>query len=368
LWVPVYPIELRSYLELSKDEEEHALALHRASIVIDASIVPFIHYVGEDIWIDDVLRGGVTATNATVCMQRTLSEAMRELSEYHDWIEKHGEKALLVRKASDIERAKREGKHGVIFGPQNSSFLEGNTRFLDVAWDWGVRIIQISYSDRNEAADGCSERTDAGLSNFGVALIEAMNRRGVLIDLSHVGDRSTMEAIELSKDPVAFTHVCPRTTTPMELSPYATWAGGESFLEFARRRGRTDEALQACAEKGGVIGITPFFAKKAGPTTLTDDTLDQIDYAVDLVGVDHIGFGSDLDFRNSVTRAAYIHKYPDRIDWTYHTPMPKEWSYGWLEHMPNFTKGLVARGYSDAEVKKILGLNFLNLFRRVWGE
>ncbi|MFQ6052840.1 MAG: dipeptidase [Candidatus Bathyarchaeia archaeon] len=258
----------RSYLDLSRDEEEHALALHRDSIVIDASIVPFIHYVGEDIWIDDVLRGGVTATNATVCMQRTMGEALRELSEYHDWIEKHGEKALLVRRASDIEKAKEEGRHGIVFGPQNSSFLEGDTRFLDVAWEWGVRIIQICYSERNEAADGCSERTDAGLSNFGVELIEAMNRKGVLVDLSHVGDRSTMEAIDVSRDPVAFTHVCPRATTPLEDSPYALWAG-EWFKEFARRRGRTDEALQACAEKGGVIGITPFFAKKAGPSKTT---------------------------------------------------------------------------------------------------
>jgi len=382
---------LRSYVDLSKDEEEHALALHGESIIIDASIVPFIDYVGEDIWIDDVLKGGVTATNATVCMQRNLSDATHELAEYHGWVEKHGEKALLVLKASDIEKAKSEGKHGVIFGPQNSSFLEGNIRFLEVAWNLGIRIIQICYSDRNEAADGCSERTDAGLSNFGVALVEAMNERGMLIDLSHVGDRSTMEAIEMSRDPVAFTHVCPRASTPQDDSPYAVWASaqgetpyglrgkvqgeaplnpktGKWFNEFARRRGKTDEALQACAEKGGVISITPFFAKRAGPSTLTDDTLDQVDYAVDLVGVDHVGFGSDLDFRNSVTRTAYIHKYPDHIDRTYHTPMTEEWGYGWLEHMPNFTKGLVSRGYSDAEAKKILGLNFLRLFRRVWEE
>jgi len=356
---------LKSYLDLSRDEEEHALALHRESIVIDASIVAFIDPVGEDIWLEDVLKGGVTATNATVCMQRTLSEALREVLGYHDWAEKKG-KAMIVRGASDIERAKREGRHGVVLGPQDSSFLEGNVRFLEAAWDWGIRIIQICYSTRNEAADGCSERTDVGLSNFGVALVEAMNRKGMLIDLSHVGDRSTMEAIELSKDPVSFTHVCPRASTPMELSPYAVWAGGKSFLEFAMRRGRTDEALQACAEKGGVVGVTPFFAKRAGPSTLTDDLLDQVDYTVDLIGSGHVGFGSDLDFRNSVTRGAYIWKHPDRVDVTYHTPMDRTWGYGWLEHMPNFTKGLVARGYSDQEIEGILGGNFLRLFRRVW--
>ena len=96
--------------------------------------------------------------------------------------------------------------------------------------------------------------------------------------------------------------------------------------------------------------------------------MDQIDYTVDLVGADCVGFGSDLDFRNSVYRLAYIHRYPERIDVTYHTPMDKSWGYGWLEYMPNFTKGLVARGYSDTEIKKILGTNYLRLFRKVWGK
>ncbi len=366
-------IELsRSYLDLSEDEVEHALALHKESVVIDSSIVPFIDYVGEDIWLEDVLRGGVTATNATVCMQRTMSEALRELSEYRVWAEKKANRALIVRKASDIEKAKIEGKHGIVFGPQDSSFLEGNIGFLETAWDWGIRIIQICYNSRNEAADGCTERCDAGLSNFGVKLVEAMNQRGMLVDLSHVGDTSTMEAIEASKDPVCFTHVLPRESTPEELSPYATWASRESsltgqFVRYAKARGRTDEALQACAEKGGVIGLTPYFAKKAGPSTLTDDLMDQVDYTVDLVGADRVGFGSDLDFRNSVTRGAYIWKHPDRIDVTYHTPMDKTWGYGWLEHMPNFTKGLVARGYSDQEIRGILGDNWVKLFRKVWG-
>ncbi len=348
------------------------MALHRESVVIDASIVAFIDYVGEDIWLDDVLKGGVTATNATVCMGRTFNGALRELAGYHDWAEKKGDNALIVHKASDIERAKREGKHALIFGPQNSSFLEGSLRFLKVAREWGIRIIQLTYNARNEAGDGCMERCDAGLSNFGVSLVQEMNKRGVLIDLSHTGDRSIMDAIEFSKDPVSFTHVLPRSSTPEEMGGYAEWARKVSpyghFKRYSKARGITDEALQACAEKGGVIGVTPFFAKKAGPSTLTDDLMDQIDYTIDLVGADHIGFGSDLDFRNSVTRGAYIWKHPDRIDVDYFTPMDKAWGYGWLENMPNFTRGLVARGYSDDEIKGMLGGNFLRLFRKVWGE
>jgi membrane dipeptidase len=363
---------LRSYLDLSKDEVDHALAIHRESIVIDASIVPFINYVGEDMWIDDVLRGGITAGNATVCMQRSFADAMREIIEYNDWAEKKHDKALLVRKASDIERAKREGKHGIIFGPQDSSFIERNLEVLRIAHYMWLRIMQLTYNLRNEAGDGCVERCDAGLSNFGVGLVEEMNRLGILIDLSHTGDRSSMEAIEMSRDPVSFTHVLPRESTPREMGGYAEWVTRMNmwgdFGKYSLQRAKTDEALQACAKKGGVIGITPFFSKKKGPSTLTDDLMDQIDYVVELVGVDHVGFGSDLEFPNSVTRGCYIWKYPDRIDRTYYTPMDKSWGYGWLEHMPNFTKGLVARGYSDAEIRKILGLNFVNLFKRVWRE
>jgi len=296
----------RSYTELSGDEKTHAHALHRDSVVIDASIVAFINYVGEDIWIDDVLKGGLTASNATVCMGRAFNEALTELGDYHDWTEKK-EKALIANQASDIEKAKKEGRHAIILGPQDSSFLEGNLRFLKVAQDWGVRIIQLTYNTRNLAGDGCTERCDAGLSNYGISLVEEMNRHGVLIDLSHTGDTSVMEAIEASRDPVCFTHAIPRSTTP----------------------------------------------KKMG--------------GVDLVGSSNVGFGSDLDFRNSVTRAAHIWKHPDRIDVDYFTPMDASWGYGWLEHMPNLTMGLVARGYSDQEARGILGGNFLRLFKKVWG-
>jgi membrane dipeptidase len=326
--------------------------------------------VGEDIWIDDVLKGGLTASNATVCMGRIFNEALTELGGYHDWAEKN-KKALIAMKASDIEKAKKEEKHAIIFGPQDSRFLEGNLRFLKTARDWGIRIIQLTYNYRNDAGDGCKEISDAGLSVFGIKLVEEMNRLGVLIDLSHTGDASVMETIELSKDPVTFTHVIPRSTTPKKAGGYATWMSsgpyGE-FIEYSFQRGKTDEALRACAEKGGVIGVTPYFAKKAGDTTLTDDLMDQIDATIELVGVDHVGFGSDLDFRNSVTRGAYIWKHPEYIDVNYFTPMDKSWGYGWLEHMPNLTKGLVARGYSDQEIKGILGKNFLKLFRKVWGQ
>ena len=362
----------RSYLDLSRDEKDHALALHSESVVIDSSVVAVIDYVTENMWLDDVLKGGLTATNLTVCMQRSFTEALKELMEHSRWAEKNSGRVIVVRKAADIERAKKEGKHGIMYGPQDSMFLERSVDLMDVAYDHGLRAMQLTYNYQNEVGAGCRERKDPGLSIFGEKVVQRMNELGVLIDLSHTGDRTCWDAIEQSKDPVSFTHIIPRRSAPERPGGYAEWANRStglwgSFVEYSRQRGKPDDMMQACAEKGGVIGVTPFFAKKAGKSTITDDTLDQLDETVDIVGVDHAGFGSDLEFPNSITRAAFIYKNPSRIDVDYFTPMDKTWGYGWLEHMPNFTMGLVARGYSDQEVKKILGLNFVKLFKRVWG-
>jgi membrane dipeptidase len=360
----------RSFKDITKDEAAHAMALHKEAIVVDASLVAFTDYVAEDIWVDDMLAGGITASNATVAMQHNLGEALREMKTYHNWAKSTEGKALIAMSAADIMKAKKEGKHAVIFGPQDSQFLEGTIDFLKIAYEYGIRIIQLTYNYRNSAGDGCSENKQAGLSNYGRNLVEEMNKQGVLIDLSHTGDPSTDDAIEHSKDPVSFTHTIPRDNLHKELSDWAKWNNKYTFYggwnDYAVRRSKTDEQIQACAEKGGVIGITPFFAKKAGDSTLTDDIIDQIDYTANLVGAKHVGFGSDVDFNSTMDRMAYMTKYPENVDKTWFAALDKDWAYGWMEHMPNITKGLVARGYSDPEVKGIIGENFFRLFKKVW--
>jgi membrane dipeptidase len=335
-------------------------------------VVAVIEYVAENMWLKDVLTGGLTATNLTVCMGRSFTNALQELIEHNHWAKKNSDKVLVVKKASDIIKAKKEGKHGIMYGPQNSMFLERDVDLLEIAHQHGLRAMQLTYNWQNEVGTGCREKKDAGLSTFGEAVVEKMNELGILIDLSHTGDQTCWDAIEMSKDPVSFTHIIPRRSAPEKPGGYAEWSNRStslwgSFVEYSRQRGKPDDMMQACVEKGGVIGVTPFFAKKAGPSNITDDLLDQVDETVDIVGVDQVGFGSDLEFPNSVTRGCFIWKNPDRIDVDYFTPMDKTWGYGWLEHMPNFTMGLVARGYSDQDVKKILGENWVKLFKHVWG-
>lgn len=364
---------MRSYLDLSKDERDHALALHEESIVIDSSVVAVIEYVAENMWLNDVLKGGLTATNLTVCMGRSFTKALQELIEHNHWAKKNSDKVLVIKKASDIIKAKKEGKHGIMYGPQDSMFLERDVDLLEVAYQHGLRAMQLTYNWQNEVGTGCREKKDAGLSIFGESVVEKMNELGILIDLSHTGDQTCWDAIEMSKDPVSFTHIIPRRSAPEKPGGYAEWSNRStnlwgSFVKYSKQRGKPDDMMHACVEKGGVIGVTPFFVKKAGPSNITDDLLDQVDETVDIVGVNNVGFGSDLEFPNSVTRGCFIWKNPDRIDVDYFTPMDKTWGYGWLEHMPNFTMGLVARGYSDRDIKKILGDNWVKLFKRVWGE
>ena len=185
----------RSYLDLNKDEVSHALALHKESIVIDSSVVAVIDYVAENMWLNDVIKGGLTATNLTVCMQRNFTSALKQLIQYKLWAKKHRDRVLLVRKASDIEQAKREGKHGIMFGPQDSMFIERNLNLLEVAHDHGLRVMQLTYNWQNDVGAGCMEKKDSGLSLFGESLVEKMNTLGILIDLSHTADQTCWDTI-----------------------------------------------------------------------------------------------------------------------------------------------------------------------------
>ncbi len=133
---------MRSYLDLSKDEVAHAMALHKESYVVDASLVAYLDYVGEDIWVDDMIRGGLTASNATVAMQNSLTEALNELNQYHSWAEKTKDKALIVRKAEDIKKAKREGKHSHLW-PTRQQLPRGEPQFPEDS-------LRLGYS-RNSA-------------------------------------------------------------------------------------------------------------------------------------------------------------------------------------------------------------------------
>lgn len=362
--------ETDQLFDLSDSEERQAARLHEESIVVDGC-VPTTAYLSDDEYRDHLRRGGVTAANVTAASRVAYSEATRKVQRIRRLVEEHGDKYRLAESASDIRAAADEDRTAITLAFQDTMpiistdrmILEDQLEFLGAFDRLGVRVVQLTYNSLNYVGAGCCERVDPGLSHFGRDLVDEMNRRGILVDLSHCGDRTTKEAIEHSSDPVVFTHAGAR-----ELS--------------ALTRNKTDEQIAAVADGGGLIAISVFPPTvKSHPEThevqeaTVHDVLDHVDHVVDVVGVDHVAFGSDmsdeaLDSGKTPPYAAYRNFRPEfpeaygRGPVDRYEPFPR----GLERHtkLKNLTRGLVARGYSDDEIRKILGENFLRVFDAVW--
>jgi membrane dipeptidase len=261
------------------------------------------------------------------------------------------ERFLRVDSAADFERARTSGKVGILVGVQNSEHFR-RPQDVDLFHGLGQRVSQLTYNARNRIGDGSTERTNAGLSDFGVAIVERMNTMGMAVDVSHSGDQTTLDACALSKKPVLFTHSNCRALAP------------------GHPRCKTDEAIRAMAKSGGVMGITGvrMFVKADEPTTI-EHMLDHYDHVRKLVGAQHLGIGSDIDLDgyddmpaedNKRLRAAYKGSYGfrDKLD-IEGADHPKR--------MYDVTEGLIRRKYSDDEIRGVLGGNFKRVLSEIWG-
>lgn len=255
----------------------------------------------------------------------------------------------LVRDAADLDRAKRQGKAAVIMGLQDSDHFR-SAKDVEKFYRLGQRCSQLTYNSQNLIGSGCTDRVDGGLSDYGVEIVKAMNSAGMLVDTSHCGDRTTLDAIAASPVPIAITHSNCRAINN-------------------HPRTKTDEAIKALGAKGGVMGITGVrnFVKGGEPTTIAD-VVDHIDHVRKLIGIDHIGIGTDADLygydkmapdQYTMLKASYKGSYGfrDKID-------IEEFS-GPLK-MYNLTEELVRRGYGDADIRAVLGGNFRRLLGATW--
>jgi len=251
------------------------------------------------------------------------------------------DQAVLVTSANEVQAAKQQGKVG--FMPTLEHLAIGSElEHIDTFYAMGVRLAGLTYNRKNFIGDGQNERNDGGLSDFGIEVVDRMNRLGMAIDVSHASFKTAMDAIHFSQVPISFSH-----NAAYSLRPTA--------------RTRNDEELKACAEKGGIIAIT------AVPNALSDDpeqdidcVLDHYDYMVNLVGVDHVGIGTDTNIGDHVA----FHRVMLGRD---ASQLPAPYLNG-LESPAdgkNIIRGLIRRGYSDIDVKKLVGGNALEFFRRV---
>lgn len=276
-------------------------------------------------------------------------QALTFMAAWNGFVARNSHVFTLVGEAEDLDRAKTDGKVAVIMGMQNAEQFR-TAADVDLFYKLGMRCAQLTYNAQNLLGAGATDRIDGGVSDFGVQIIEAMNAAGMLIDVSHCGDRTTLDAIELSPRPIAITH-----------------SNCRALIDHPRVK--SDEAIRKLAAKGGVMGITGvrMFVRDREPTTI-EHMVDHIDHVVKLVGIDHVGIGSDADLhgyddmpaeQNKMLRAGYKSSYAfrDKLD-TDGFDHPRK-TY-------DLTEVLIRRGYSDAHIHKILGGNFRRLLGQTW--
>jgi membrane dipeptidase len=254
--------------------------------------------------------------------------------------------------AAEIRAAKAEDKHAGFITTQNTTGMDQQLRILQTVYDLGMRMIGLTYNMQNEVGGGCTERTDTGISNFGAKLIAKMDELGMIVDTSHSGRETTLDACKLSERQVVASH---------------TSAEGLYKVD----RAKSDEELHAIAETGGVIGVVtvPFFLAPGGGVTI-EAMLDHIDFIANLVGWQHVAIGTDwpLEADQKTLDQAFMTMIMEMGFRPEHN-VTTENLVGFTDYrdFPNITRGLVGRGYDDEQIRGILGENFLRVFEAVCG-
>lgn len=311
--------------------------------------------------IEDARRAGLSATNLTLGHVfgdgEPFEESVADIAWWDAAIRKRPKQLLKVFSADDIRDAKESGRVGVVYGFQNTEMFGADAERVDIFADLGVRVVQLTYNLRNRVGDGALVEENLGLSDFGREVVAKLNERRLLIDLSHSGEKATMDALAASTAPIAITHTGCAALTP-------------------HPRNKTDAELRGVAEKGGVVGIYWMPYLTPGRQHLAADIVAHIEHAISVCGEDHVGLGTD----GSVTGIDDMDAYKERLrkdienrrekgvgapgetaDITLAVP-----DLMGAEQFRKLAALLAARGHGEARIAKILGGNFMRLFEDVW--
>ncbi|MFN3369979.1 MAG: dipeptidase [Sphingomonadaceae bacterium] len=349
--IPVSPWSGKAY-------SRRAVALVRESLIIDMLAPLKIEATPElaarrltQAEADEFRHSGITGFHHAFGIggPGAREQAITYLAAWGNFVARNSDLMTGVGSVADLVRAKAEGRVAVIMGLQNADQFH-NVRDVRFFHQLGMRCAQLTYNSQNRIGSGATDRVDGGVSDFGVEIMKAMHEVGMLIDVSHSGDRTTLDAIELAPGPIAITHSNARALVP-------------------HPRNKTDEAIRALAKKGGVMGITGvrMFVRASDPTSVAD-VVDHMDHVARLVGIEHVGIGTDSDLNgyddvspemNRRLRGAYKESYAFRekidVDGFDH-PMK----------MYDLVEEMLRRRWSEASIRAVLGGNFQRLLSEVW--
>jgi len=319
--------------------------LHDELIVFDGLIVSkFDRSIYED-----MRRGGITAANCTCSVWENFPDTMRNMAKLRQDFTTHSDLIKQVCTVQDIHDAKAEGKTGIVLGWQNTSALEDRIEYLEPFYGLGLRIVQLTYNTQNYVGAGCYESVDTGLSDFGRDVLGQMNELGILCDLSHVGPKTSMDAIVASKKRVAYSHCLP--------------AGLK-----AHPRNKSDEQLRFIAEHDGFVGVTMFppFLRN-GPNSDVADYVEAIEYVINIVGEDIVGIGTDFTQGYDASFFEWISR--DKGTGRLLTDLGEITNPAGMREIgdfPNLTEAMLKRGWSRTRIEKVMGGNWVQLLSDVW--
>lgn len=287
------------------------------------------------------------------------AEAMRAIGGIYNLADQEGKRLHVARTVNDLEQAALNGKKSIILAFQEPYPIGHSLAQLRAFYEVGVRVVQLTYNKRNLIGTGCTESTDHGLSDFGRKLIAEMNKLGMLVDLSHCSTKTAVEAMRISEKPVVFSH-----------------ANVKALADNPRNR--TDEEIRLVAETGGLIGLTPWapicWKRERDEQPTLDDYLDHVEYVVNLVGIDHVGFGGDNTLDEKEDRGGTTEQstlYPevvaefDRRVGT-HPSVRHARDFKGAKEIQNVIAGLRKRGFGAEAIAKFLGGNFARVLKEVW--
>ena len=311
-------------------------------------------------WSEKIFRemneGGITAVHVTICYHEDFQEMVQNVIAWNQRFEQYSQLIFQGLTADDVRKAHEEERTAIFFGFQNCSPIEDNIGLVEVCHQLGVRFMQLSYNNQSLLAAGCYEVDDPGITRMGRQVIKEMNRVGLVVDMSHSANRSTLEAIEISERPIAITHANP-----------SNW--------YDALRNKSDDVLKSLAQSGGMLGFSmyPHHLKDKSDCQL-EDFCGMIARTADMIGVERIGFGSDL-----------CQDQPDTVvEWMRNGTWTREKDFGegsasfsGFPEQPNWFKDnrdfknilncLRKTGFSEIEVERIAGLNWLEFFERSFG-